>query len=45
MKTFSEDKTKEVLMVTPDGCYTYKTDITGHTSLVKLDDVRDILGS
>mmetsp|Transcript_613 Transcript_613/g.664 ORF Transcript_613/g.664 Transcript_613/m.664 type:complete len:142 (+) Transcript_613:1577-2002(+) len=42
-KTFVEEKTKEVLLVANDGCFTYVTNEFGQTSLVKLNDVKDIL--
>jgi hypothetical protein len=45
MKTFVEDKTKEVLIVADDGCYAFVTDVSGQTALRKLNDARDILGT
>lgn len=45
IKQFVEEKTKEVLIVATDGCYTYKQDPTGSSLLCKLNDVRDILGA
>ena len=44
IKTFVEDKTKEVLIVAGDGCYAFVTDVNGQTALRKLNDARDILG-
>ena len=44
-KTFIEEKTREVLIVAQDGCYTYKSEIGGDTKLVKLNEVREILSS